>query len=152
MGKTNSCKLLLQYFIGVGVVGLFIVWSILCNINAPLWISLLTEVTFDLLLSYFDVSAPNPRRSFTILGRRALWLCKLITTVDNIARLAGFKFQGRTFSKMIRIQARKSELQAESRSYVPKVRVTAGQTRGIRTNRPEKGPEWGLGVSTETPP
>ena len=36
--------------------------------------------------------------------------------------------RGRIFSEMIRIQARKSELQAESRSYGPKVGDTAGQT------------------------
>ena len=61
--------------------------------------------------------------------------------------------QGRIFSEMIRIPARKSELQAESRSYGRKVGDTAKQTPRIRTpNRPEKGPEWGLGASTETPP
>ena len=43
----------------------------------------------------------------------------------------------------------KSELQAKSRSYGPKVRVTAWQTPESEQNRPEKGPEWGLGVSTE---
>ena len=45
----------------------------------------------------------------------------------------------RIFSEMIRIQARKSELQAKSRIYRPKVRVTAGQTPRIRTESPRKG-------------
>ena len=56
--------------------------------------------------------------------------------------------RGQIFSGMIRIRARKSELQAESqlqtksRRYGPK----------SEPNRPEKGPEWGLGASTENPP
>ena len=54
---------------------------------------------------------------------------------------------------MMRIQARKSELQAESRSYRPKVGDTAGQPpEESEPNRPAKGPEWGLGASTENPP
>ena len=58
-----------------------------------------------------------------------------------IYTLSGFKkallqnaremIRGRIFSEMIRIQARKSELQAESRSYGPKVGDTAGQTPRI---------------------
>ena len=42
----------------------------------------------------------------------------------------------------VRVTGRKSELQAESRRYSPK----------SEPNRPEKGPEWGLGTSTENPP
>ena len=53
--------------------------------------------------------------------------------------------RGLIFSEMIRIQARKSELQAESRSYGPKVGDTA------EPNHQEKGPEWGSAASTETP-
>ena len=60
--------------------------------------------------------------------------------------------RGRIFSEMIRIQDRKSELQAESQSYGPKVGDAAGQTPKSEPNRPEQGPEWGLGASTETPP
>ena len=41
--------------------------------------------------------------------------------------------RGRIFGEMIRIQAQKSELQAESRSYGPKVGDTAPQTPRIRT-------------------
>ena len=52
--------------------------------------------------------------------------------------------RGRVFSEMIRIQARKSELQAESRGYGPKVRVTGGQTLRIRTELPRKGPRMGF--------
>ena len=48
--------------------------------------------------------------------------------------------RGRTFSEMIRIRTRKSELQAESRSYGPKVRDTTGQNPRIRTESPKKGP------------
>ena len=59
--------------------------------------------------------------------------------------------RGRIFEKMIRIEAQKSELQAKSRSYRPKVRATAGQTPGIRTESLRKEPEWGWGASTETP-
>ena len=59
--------------------------------------------------------------------------------------------RGRIFSEIIRIQARKSELQAESRSCGPKVGDTARQTPKIRTESPRKGPEWSLGASTETP-
>ena len=36
--------------------------------------------------------------------------------------------QGRIFSEMIRVSAQKSELQAKSQSYRPKVRVTAWET------------------------
>ena len=46
--------------------------------------------------------------------------------------------QGRIFSEMIRIRAQKSELQAESQSYGPKVGDTAGQTPRIRTESPKK--------------
>ena len=52
--------------------------------------------------------------------------------------------RGRTRSEMIRLQARKSELQAESRSCGPEVRVLAGQPPRIRTD--------GLGASTEEKP
>ena len=64
----------------------------------------------------------------------------------------GKMIRGQIFGEMIRIQARKSELQAKSRSYGPKVRATAGQTPESEPNHPEKGPEWGLGASTEKPP
>ena len=60
--------------------------------------------------------------------------------------------RGRIFSEMIRVSAQKSELQAKSRSYRPKVRVTAGETPRIEPNRSEKAPEWGLGASTEKHP
>ena len=42
----------------------------------------------------------------------------------------------------VRVTGRKSELQTKSRRYSPK----------SEPNRPEKGPEWGLGASTENPP
>ena len=60
--------------------------------------------------------------------------------------------RGQSFSEMIRIQARKSELQADSRSYGPEVGDTAGQTPRIRATWPRKRPRMGLGASTETPP
>ena len=76
-------------------------------------------------------------------------------------KLSGFKMallqnlreriRGRIFSEMIRIQARKSELRAESRSYRPNpFKLTRADPQN--PNRPEKGPEWGLVASTETPP
>ena len=46
---------------------------------------------------------------------------------------------------------RKSESQGKSRSYGPKVGVTAGETC-TELNHPEKEPEWGLGASTEKAP
>ena len=62
--------------------------------------------------------------------------------------------RGRISSEMIRIQAR-----AESQSYRPKVGVTdqkseiqPGRPPESEPNRPEKGPEWRLGASTENPP
>ena len=68
--------------------------------------------------------------------------------------LSGFKkallqnpremIRGRIFSEMIRIEARKSELQAESRSCGPKVGDTARQTPRIRTESPRKGPWMGF--------
>ena len=45
----------------------------------------------------------------------------------------------------------KSELQAKSRSYGPRVRVTAGQTSRIRTES-QKRARIGLGASSENPP
>ena len=54
------------------------------------------------------------------------------------------KIRGRIFSEMIRIWVRKSELQAESRSYRPKVGDTAGQTPRIRTESPRQGPRMGF--------
>ena len=77
-------------------------------------------------------------------------------------KLSGFKkallqnpremIRGRIFSEMIRIQARKSELQAESRSYGPKVRDTAGQTPRIRTESPREGPRMGFRCFYRNPP
>ena len=73
---------------------------------------------------------------------------------NGMHALSGFKkallqnpremIRGRIFSEMIRIQARKSELQAESRSYGPKVGDTAGQTPRIRTESLRKGPRMGF--------
>ena len=60
--------------------------------------------------------------------------------------------RGRIFSEMIRIQARKSELQAESRSYGPKVGDTAGQTPRIRTESPRNGPRMGFRCFYRNPP
>ena len=83
-------------------------------------------------------------------------ICKIMSYVTWIQK--GFTVEpremirGRISSEMIRIQARKSELQAKSRSYGPKVRVTAGQTPESELNRSEKAPKWGLGASTEKPP
>ena len=54
--------------------------------------------------------------------------------------------------EMIRVSARKSELQAKSQSYRPKVGVTVGQTPRIRTESPRKGPESGLGAFAKNPP
>ena len=59
---------------------------------------------------------------------------------------------GRIVSEMIRIEARKSELQAKSRSYRPKVTVTARQTPGIRTESPRKGPRMGFRCFYRKPP
>ena len=59
---------------------------------------------------------------------------------------------GRTFSEMIR------NFGPESQSYGPKVGVTdqkselqPGRPPESELNRPEKGPESGLGASTELP-
>ena len=61
--------------------------------------------------------------------------------------------RGRIFSEMIWIQARKSELQAESRSYGPKVRVTARADSQNPNRITQKGTANGVfGASTETPP
>ena len=76
--------------------------------------------------------------------------------------LSGFKgallqnpremIRAQIFSEKIRIQARKSELQAESRSYGPKVGDTAGQTPRIRTESPRKRPRMGFGCFCRKPP
>ena len=59
--------------------------------------------------------------------------------------------RGQIFSGMIRIQARKSEIQAGSRSYRPETKSRRYSPES-EPNRPEKGPEWGLGASAENPP
>ena len=63
--------------------------------------------------------------------------------------LSGFKrallqnhremIRGQIFSGMIRIRARKPELQAESRSYRPKVRDTAQNPNRIAQERAQNG-------------
>ena len=73
--------------------------------------------------------------------------------------LSGFKkallqnpwewFGGKSFSGMIRIQARKSEIQAESRSYRPKVGDTA---QNPNTESPRKGPRMGFRCFCRKPP
>ena len=76
--------------------------------------------------------------------------------------LAGFKkallqnlqdmFRGQSFSEMMRIRARKSELQAESRSYGPKSQsYRRADPQKSELNHPAKVPEWGFGASTENP-
>ena len=60
--------------------------------------------------------------------------------------------RGRIFSEMIRIQARKSELRAESQSYGPKVGVTAGRAPRLRTESPRKGPRMGFRCFYREPP
>ena len=61
--------------------------------------------------------------------------------------------QGRFFIGMIRVSAQKSELQAESRSYRPKVSgFKQADPQTSEPNGPAKGPEWSLGDSTENPP
>ena len=82
--------------------------------------------------------------------------------LKNARNLSGFKkallqnpremIRGRIFSEMIRISARKSELQAESRSYGRKIGDTAGQTPRIRTESPRKGPRMGFGCFYRKPP
>ena len=52
---------------------------------------------------------------------------------------------------MIRVSARKSELQAESRSYRPKSELQPGRPPEPEPNRPGKEPEGRLGASTENP-
>ena len=81
---------------------------------------------------------------------------------ENQHDLGGFKkallqtpremIRGRSASEMIQIQARKSELQAKSRSYGPKVIVIAWQTPRIRTESPRKGPRIGFGCFYRKPP
>ena len=76
--------------------------------------------------------------------------------------LSGFKkallqnpremIRGRIFSEMIRIQARKSELQAKSRSYGPKVGDTAGQTPRFRAESSRKEPRMGFRCFCRKPP
>ena len=50
---------------------------------------------------------------------------------------------------MIRISARKSELQGENRSYRPKIGDTVGRGPEIRTESPRIGARTGFGLSTE---
>ena len=94
-----------------------------------------------------QTSAPPPNKIMWISFLRSFWR-------NEVNNLGGFKkalvqnpqdmIRGPIFSEMIRISAHKSELQAKSRSYRPKVRVTAGETPRIRTEPPRKGAWMGL--------
>ena len=56
---------------------------------------------------------------------------------------------------MIRIQAKKSELQTKRQSYRPKQKqseLQPGRPPESEPNRAEKVPEWDSGVSTESHP
>ena len=123
---------------------------------------------FLLKIASFLGSVPANR------GSNTLGLNKILTTIFPFSHvgvhhvllkaynLAGFKkallqnpremIRGRIFSEMIRVQTRKSELQAKSRSYRPKVRVTAGQTPTSRTESPGKGPRIGFRCFYRKPP
>ena len=62
--------------------------------------------------------------------------------------------RGRISSEIIRIQARESESQTESRSYGPKKKkseLQSGRPPQSEPNHPGKGPERVLGASTENP-
>ena len=50
---------------------------------------------------------------------------------------------------MIRISARKSELQSKNRSYRPRIGDTAGRGPKSEPNGPESAPERDFGLSTE---
>ena len=52
---------------------------------------------------------------------------------------------------MIWIRPRKSELQAKIGDRGQKSEIQPGRLPESEPNRPEKGPEWGLGACTETP-
>ena len=55
---------------------------------------------------------------------------------------ANFQWNDSDSGLKVRDTGRKSELQTKSRRYSPE----------SEPNRPEKGPEWGLGASAENPP
>ena len=114
-------------------------------------LAILSDLAFQACISFYS-----------ILGKSGAWMFLPCSIKNAVAHrciyiythiLAGLKkalpqnppemIRGRIFSEMIRIQARKSELQAESRSYDPKVGDTAGQTPRIWTESPREGPRMG---------
>ena len=82
-------------------------------------------------------------------GRKGQERPREIRTKKFMFMLSGFKkallqnlremIRGQIFSGMIRIRARKSELQAESRSYRPKVGDTAQNPNRIAQKRAPNG-------------
>ena len=60
--------------------------------------------------------------------------------------------RGRIFRKMIRVLARKSELQAKVGVTDQKSELQWGRPPESEPNRPEKERESGLGASAENPP
>ena len=59
--------------------------------------------------------------------------------------------RGRIFREMIRVSAQKSQLQAKVGVTDQKSELQPGRPPESEPNRPEKGPEWRLGASTENP-
>ena len=79
----------------------------------------------------------------TKLALCVIWIQKGFTA-EPPRNDSGANFQGNDSDSgpKVRVTGRKSELQTKSRRYSPK----------SEPNRPEKGPEWGLGASAENPP
>ena len=106
-----------------------------------------------------DTKLPEEKKNFCNFKLQS-WLANIAS--QDAHSLGGFKkallqnpremIRGRPFSEMIRIRARKSELQGESRSYRPKVRVTAGQTGRVRTESLRQGPGMGFRCFYRKPP
>ena len=128
-----------------------------------LWVHLPHQVLIDLhrknAWSDFSAKEGCSRMRWTELLKKS---SDRIQEIKDRYTLGGFKkallqnpremIQGRIFSEMIRIQAWKSELRPESRSYRPKVRVTAGQPPRIRTESPRKGTRIGFRCFYRKPP
>ena len=74
---------------------------------------------------------------------RVIWIQKGFTA-EPLRNDSGANFQRNDSDSgpKVRDTGRKSELQTKSRRYSPE----------SEPNRPEKGPEWGLGASAENPP
>ena len=90
----------------------------------------------DVIWGNFEKTKKRPWAIYTYIHIHIRWIQEGFTAEPPRNDSGG--------SEMIRVSAQKSELQTKSRSYRPKVRVTAGKTPRIRTESSRNGSRMGF--------